>query len=89
MRVFIQNCVTGQFLGVGGVWRRSVDGAKDFKGSFEAINYCTNRRLEDAQIVLHFDYDPRLDIELPFSDSCHNKRRESRKADLGVSGGID
>jgi len=69
MKVLIQNCVTRRFLGERGAWHRSAAKAKDFKAGTEAIDYYVTHGLEDVQIVLHFDFAPRLNIELPLTNS--------------------
>ena len=75
MKVLMQNCVTGRFLGKGGVWHESADKARDFGSNRNAIDYYVAHRLPDVQIVMHFEPDPRLSITLPLSDSCRDKGR--------------
>ena len=67
MKVLMQNCVTRRFLGEGN--------ARDFGSSPNAVAYyVSNPQLNDVQIVLHFDYDPRLNIKLTLS---HMLQRET------------
>ena len=77
MKVLIQNCVTKRFLGKGDeVWHESADQARDFGSSPNAVAYYVSHRgLKDVQVVLHFDYDPRLNIQLSLSESCRNEKR--------------
>ena len=69
MKILMQNCVTGRFLGEGDVWRESPDKARDFGSNKKAIDYYVSNQLEDVQIVMYFEPDPRLSITLPLSDS--------------------
>ena len=76
MKVLIQNCVTKRFLGGGNTWHESADQARDFGSSPNAVAYYVSHRgLKDVQVVLHFDYDPRLNIHLSLSESCRNKNK--------------
>ena len=72
MKVLMQNCVTGRFLGKGGGWHESADKARDFGSNRNAIDYYVAHRLPDVQIVMHFDADPGLDIALPLSERCQD-----------------
>ena len=71
MKVLMQNCVTGHFLGKDDEWHESSDKAQDFGTSASAIAYYVRHRVPDAQIVLRFERTARYDIELPMSESCH------------------
>jgi len=73
MRVLIQNYVSRRFLGDGDLWCESPRDARDFHSSEIAIPHYILHKFEDAQIVLHFDYDSRLDIELPLSKACQRQ----------------
>ena len=77
MKVLMQNCVSGRFLGKGDVWHESVDKARDFGSSPIAVAYyVSNPQLKDVQVVLHFDYDPRLNIQLSLSETRRMPQRK-------------
>ena len=79
MKVLMQNCVTGRFLGKGDMWYLNANEAMDFGASKNAIAYYISHRSQDAQIVLHFDGDPRLDIQLPLSSTCRDTQHVARQ----------
>ena len=80
MKVLIQSCVTRRFLGEGDVWQESPREGKDFGSGPNAIAYFTSHPgLRDVQIVLHFEYDSDLDIELRVSRKSQNYGRPVHK----------
>jgi len=74
VKVLMQNCVTGRFLGKDDEWHESAGRAQDFGTGASAIAYYVAHRVPDAQIVLYFGADPHLNIRLPMSRSCQQTR---------------
>ena len=70
MRVLVQNCVTRKFLGEGCMWLSSQAEAKAFQTSVEAVDFCFSNKLDDVQVVLHFDFATHQNIELPLNQPC-------------------
>ncbi len=66
MKILLQHVDTKMFLGDGLHWVREKDQAKDFKNSAEAIQFCVQNQIENAEIILAFQ-DSQYDVRLKSS----------------------
>ena len=64
MRIVLQQKQTGLYFKDVGAWVPSSTEAMDFVSSTAAIDFCTNNRLTDVQLVLKFE-EQQYDIVLP------------------------
>ena len=69
MKVYIQNCLTYDYLGEARDWVKSDAKAKNFDSSVAAIEFLTQHRLADCDVVLKFD-PGEYDLHLPVSENC-------------------
>lgn len=72
MRVVVQNGRTGEFLDENGKWQPNFANAREFESCGEAVIFCLDQHLSDAQVVLKFDGDS--DVYIPVDD--YRKLRE-------------
>ena len=70
MRVLVQNCITRKFLGEDGLWLNNQAEAKVFRAGLEALDFCFANKLDDVQVVMHFDSATHQNIELPLLKPC-------------------
>jgi hypothetical protein len=64
MRIVLQQKQTGLYFKDVGAWVHTSAEAMDFVSSTAAIDFCTNNRLADVQLVLKFE-EQQYDIVLP------------------------
>jgi hypothetical protein len=69
VKVCIQNCLTRDYLGEDRDWVKSDAKAKSFDSSVAAIEFLTQLRLADCDVVLKFD-PGEYDLRLPVSENC-------------------
>jgi hypothetical protein len=60
MKVVVQNIKTRAFLDADCHWQPEVAKALEFETTGEAVCFCTDLCLADAQVVLNFDGDTRV-----------------------------
>lgn len=72
MKVVLQNCVTGRFLGNKHRWLVTDADAMTFPDTASAIHYVIRHGLPDCEAVLKFG-SPEYDIQVPISKSCVEK----------------
>ncbi|HEX5220671.1 MAG TPA: hypothetical protein VFZ59_13955 [Verrucomicrobiae bacterium] len=69
MKVCIQNCLTHDYVGEGRDWVKSEARAKNFDSSVAAIEFLTQQKLADCDVVLKFD-PGEYDLRLSVSENC-------------------
>lgn len=72
MRTLVQNCITHEFVGRDDRWRLDPDAAMAFGSTTDALDYCMNKQVKDAQIVLRFEHEA-LDVKVPVGNRCKEK----------------
>jgi hypothetical protein len=65
VRVLVQDKATRKFLCGSRDWTGHEPEATDFQKTVRAIEHCLRERIFDAQLVLTFEEDRKLDIILP------------------------
>ena len=64
-RVFIQHPQTRMFLRDAQHWTPDADDARDFTTSLNALAFCLQKQMADAQIILRFDQPGMEDVVVP------------------------
>ena len=72
----MQNSGTLQFYKDAEAWTDHVSEAFDFTGTIQALQFCRERKLRDAQIVMRFDWE-QYDLILPASADGDERRMVS------------
>ena len=60
MKVIVQNIKTCAYLDADYHWHPDLSKAMEFQTSAEAVCFCTDLKLTDAQVVLKFDGDTQV-----------------------------
>lgn len=68
VEIFIQQATTGQWLNEQGAWVAEQRQAKVFDCTVEALDYCRNHRISDAQLDFVFA-DPQFNFVIPVATS--------------------
>jgi hypothetical protein len=76
-QIYIQHPQTRMFLREMDDWTPHSDKARDFKTSLNAVAFCLQHQMPDAQIVVRFDQPGMEDVVVPVQIS-----RKARAADL-------
>lgn len=64
VEIFIQQATTGQWLNEQGAWIAAQRQARVFGSTVEALDYCRNHRISDAQLDFVFA-DPQFNFVIP------------------------
>jgi hypothetical protein len=70
MRIFVRNCLLGEYLNADGGWTKELEKGKAFEKSYEAIAAASEFDVSDLEILLSFD-DPVFDIHIPLKSMPH------------------
>jgi hypothetical protein len=64
-KVFIQHSQTKMFLHDGDRWTPETGDARDFTTSLNALAFCLQKQMPDAQIILRFEQPGMEDVVVP------------------------
>jgi hypothetical protein len=83
MRSLIRDVKTGMFYGSDGQWTAERDDARDFGGTFQAMNFAGQQHLHGVQVVLAFD-NPEYDAVINFQQGHQppGSYRDGKGSDL-------
>ena len=65
MRMLVRDVKTGMFYGADGQWTDERSNARDFGGTYQAMNFAKLNRLQAVQVVLAFEM-PEYDVTINF-----------------------
>ena len=58
MKILVRHAHSGQYVDLSGNWTTVVSEAKDFSAASDALKFCQERQLKDAEMVMIFDNPP-------------------------------
>jgi hypothetical protein len=65
MTRYILHAATGCYLAANGSWTRLRNEALCFDDIFTAVRFCVQERLDDTELLIHFEDGEDFDIHLP------------------------
>ncbi len=68
----ICNSCTGQYLTANGDWTGDEENAKDFPSVFQALEFCCQCQVTDAELIFKFE-DGRYEASIPLSDCARQQ----------------